>query len=286
MKDEFIAASAIPVAETLTIATPPAPDEKCVRSSLLPNLLQAVSENVRFFGDFSIYELAQVFFDREYSARYDDREKLPCQRRSLAGALVGSSGDVSGLFRRAKGIVESMPRWTHMSSFSFSQLERPAWADDTAWLDVLHEGKAIGRLALLAKKSALASGIKQSSVMIFELDVDSLEPFASRANKFVRLPEYPQAEYDISMNFDESAKWSEIESAVLGGQGPKDLVRSVAFIDEYRGKQIPQGKKSITFRLVIGSDDRTLTSEEIEKTAGVITKRLAKQLGGELRTGV
>ncbi|MDR1943743.1 MAG: phenylalanine--tRNA ligase subunit beta [Synergistaceae bacterium] len=285
MKDEFIAAASISTAETLKLATPPAPDERYIRSSLLPNLLKAVSENLRFAQDFDIYELAQVFFDRDYESRCDAREKLPLQRRGAAGALVQTGGDVLSLFRRAKGIVENMSGWTHMKRLSFAQMTKPAWADGTVWLDVLREEEPVGRLALLAKKSALAAGIKQASVMLFELDVDSLEPLASRTNKFARLSEFPQVEYDISMNFDESVKWSEIESAVLGKKGPGDLVKSVSFVDLYRGKQIPEGKKSVTLRLVIGSDEKTLASEEIEKTAGVITKRLAKQLGGELSTG-
>jgi phenylalanyl-tRNA synthetase beta chain len=121
--------------------------------------------------------------------------------------------------------------------------------------------------------------------MIFDLDVDSLKPLPSRTNKFARLPEYPQVEYDISMIFDGSVKWSEIESAALGKKGPGDLVRDVSFVDEYRGSQIPPGKKSVTLRLVIGADTKTLTSDEIERSAGTITKRLSKQLGGELRTG-
>jgi phenylalanyl-tRNA synthetase beta chain len=284
MKDYFISAASIPVDGMLQISTPPAPDERYIRSSLLPNLLRAVSENLRFFESFAIYELAQIFFDRDYAAPYDPSEELPLQRRCLAGALVGNQGEVSSLFRRAKGIVENMPRWTHMEPFSFGQRDKPAWADDTVWLDVLRGDKAVGRLSLLSKKSALAAGIKQSSVMILEIDIDSLAPLASRTNRFVRLPEYPQVEYDISMIFDEAIKWRDIENAVIGKKTQGDIVKTVLFIDEYRGRQIPPGKKSITLRLILGSGERTLTSADIEKTSSVITKRLVKQFEGELRT--
>jgi phenylalanyl-tRNA synthetase beta chain len=54
-------------------------------------------------------------------------------------------------------------------------------------------------------------------------------------------------------------------------------------VDEYRGKQVPDGKKSVTLRLVIGSLKKTLTSEEIESCANAIVKRLKKTMGGELR---
>jgi phenylalanyl-tRNA synthetase beta chain len=289
VKDESIEALSLPKGEMLQLSTPPAPDEKHLRSSLLPNLVEAVSKNARFaeFADgLAIYELAQVYFDRGYQARHDGREKLPEQRRRLAGAVTGGAADVRGLFRRAKGIVENMPRLVNMEQLSFSRPEtKPAWADDTVWLGITRSGETIGHLALLSKRAALAYGIKQAAVMVFDIDVDALEPLPSRTNKFARLPEYPLVEYDISMVFDESVKWGDIEGAAVGKKGPADLVMEARFIDEYRGSQIPGGKKSVTVRLVLGSNSKTLTSEDIEKSVGVITKRLSKQLGGELRAG-
>jgi len=65
--------------------------------------------------------------------------------------------------------------------------------------------------------------------------------------------------------------------------GPDSLLRDVSFVEEYKGKQVPDGKKSITLRLVIGSLSKTLTSEEIESCANAIIKRLKKTLDAETR---
>ncbi|MDR0652205.1 MAG: hypothetical protein LBG12_02750 [Synergistaceae bacterium] len=46
---------------------------------------------------------------------------------------------------------------------------------------------------------------------------------------------------------------------------------------------MPEGKKSVTLRLVIGSLTKTLTSAEIESCAGTVIKRIKKAVGGELR---
>ncbi len=271
-------------ADMLALATPPAPDERHIRSSLLPNLLRAVADNVRTFDSFAVYELSQVFFDRDYTSPYDERERLPFRRKNLAGAFVSSIADVSSLFRRAKGVLAEMGRYAQTEALSFDQSgPKPYWADDVVWLTVLCGGQHIGSLALLSKKSALACGIKQASAMLFEIDVEKLEPLASRSNRFVHLPAYPQVEYDISMLFDESAKWEEIAATAAGKPGPDNLVRSVRFVDEYRGKQIEKGKKSVTLRLLLGSETKTLTSEEVDAAANTIAKRLAKKLGGEIR---
>jgi phenylalanyl-tRNA synthetase beta chain len=164
VKDESIEALSLPKDGMLRLSNPPAPDEGHIRPSLLPNLTEAVSKNLRFaeFADgLAVYELAQVYSDRGYETRQDEREKLPEQRRRLAGAMTGDAGDVRGLFRRAKGIVENMPRLVNMEPFSLSQSGiKPEWADDTVWLGVTRpSGNVIGHLALLSKKAALACGI-------------------------------------------------------------------------------------------------------------------------------
>ena len=101
---------------------------------------------------------------------------------------------------------------------------------------------------------------------------------------FKSFTEYPMNEYDISFLVDSSVKWSEIYSAVLPKKSDDNLLREVLFVDEYKGKQIPEGKKSITLRLVIGSGDKTLTGAEIETVANGARKKLAKAFGIDVRT--
>lgn len=289
VSDMLLDASGIGHDEALAISTPPAPDERYIRPSLVPGSLGAVAANTRYFDQFKIYELTQIFKNTGFSTPYNEREHLPLQRRHLAGALVrAEGGSISELYREAKGIIENMPRFIHAAAFSFEQRSRPCWADDTVWMNVIaSDGTQIGQLALVSKKTALACGIKQHSVMMFELDTDAIAPLASRTNRFEHLPELPRVNYDISMIFDESVTWAQIAAAAITKNDERDpnrIVRSASFVDVYRGKQIPNGKKSITLRLVIGSDKKTLTGDEIEKAAAIVSKRLTKQLGGELRT--
>jgi len=204
------------------------------------------------------------------------------QKKHLGCAFVGSSDKVTELFRRAKGVIENMPRFTHMEGFAFEKSEKPYWADATVWLNITLGGKRIGDLALLSKKAALACGIKVLSAVLVELDMDALVPFKSRTNRFVRTPEFPMNDYDISFLVDSMVTWEDIKAAVTAKKN--ELLRDVLFVDEYRGKQIPAGKKSVTIRLVIGSGERTLTGEEIEQVAAGVLKRIAKSTGAEIRT--
>ena len=174
-----------------------------------------------------------------------------------------------------------MPRYTHMEGFTFRQEEKPLWADDVVWLNICLGDKRIGNLALLNKKASMACGIKNLSVLLFELDADALVPFRSRTNTFTHLAEYPMTDYDISLLFDAQTKWADMQKILSGIHN--ELLHGASFVDEYHGKQIPEGKKSVTIRLTIGSAEKTLTSAEIEACAASAVKKLVKNLGAELR---
>ena len=284
MNDVFVNAVLQSTEGVLRLSTPPAPDLSYIRSSLLPNLCEAVVKNERYFNDFAIFEEAQVFFDRNYTAAYDETELLPEQKRHIGAAFASSVKDITELFREAKGVLEYMPRYTHMEGFEFRKEEKPVWADNVVWMNIFRGGEKIGDMGLVAKKVSMDCGIKNLSVMLFELDVTKLVPLKSRTNRFTHLAEYPETDYDISMLFDSDAAWADIYDAIMGQKKASALLKDAAFVDEYRGKQIPAGKKSVTIRLTIGSSEKTLTSQEIESAANQVMKKLGKKMGAELRT--
>ncbi len=284
MKDTFANAILENTDEALKLSTPPAPDEKLIRCSLLPNLCEAVAKNERYFNNFSIFEEAQIFSDKDYTTPYDPSEKLPYMAKHIAGAVADSTMTVENLFRTAKGIIEYMPRMTHMEGITFRKEDKPVWADNTVWLNIFSGDTKIGDMALLSKKASLKCGIKKLSVMLFDINADLLVPFKSRTNKFEHLATYPTVEFDISLLFDTSVNWDAILKTIEGSRKADSFVKSVSFVDEYKGKQVPEGKKSLTARLTIGADDRTLKSEEIEACAMKVVKLLEKKFDAKLRT--
>ena len=281
MDEQFVNAVLQSTEGILSLSTPPSPAERFVRSSLLPNLCKAVVKNERYFNDFAIFETAQVFRDENYTSPYDPREKLPSQRKNVAGAFASTDKDITALFRRVKGVVEMMARYVHMETLTFRQEKKPVWADNVVWLNIYRGEEKVGDLALLAKKVSMACGIKNLNVMLFQLDQDSLVPLKSRTNTFTHIAEYPMTDYDISLLLDGSVQWKDVVQTVGGIKS--ELLHGVSFVDEYRGKQVPAGKKSLTLRLSIGSKEKTLTSAEIEEVAAGVLRKIAKRFGAELR---
>ena len=281
MEESYVNAVLQSTEGILSLSTPPSPAERFVRSSLLPNLCKAVVKNERYFDEFSIFETAQVFRDENYTSPYDPREKLPSQRKNVAGAFVTTDKDITALFRKAKGVVEMMARYVHMEALTFRQTEKPVWADNVVWLNICRGEEKVGDLALLSKKVSMACGIKNLNVMLFQLDQDSLVPLKSRTNTFTHMAEYPMTDYDISLLLDGSVQWKDVLQTVGGIKS--ELLHGASFVDEYRGKQVPAGKKSLTLRLAIGSKEKTLTSAEIEEVATGVLNKIAKRFGAELR---
>lgn len=281
MEESYVNAVLQSTEGILSLSTPPSPAERFVRSSLLPNLCKAVVKNERYFDEFSIFETAQVFRDENYTSPYDPREKLPSQRKNVAGAFVTTDKDITALFRKAKGVVEMMARYVHMETLTFRQTEKPVWADNVVWLNICRGEEKVGDLALLSKKVSMACGIKNLNVMLFQLDQDSLVPLKSRTNTFTHMAEYPMTDYDISLLLDGSVQWKDVLQTVGGIKS--ELLHGASFVDEYRGKQVPAGKKSLTLRLSIGSKEKTLTSSEIEEVASNVLSKIAKRFGAELR---
>lgn len=277
IENKYIEASGANKSLMLSLSTPPAPDECHLRSTLVPGLLKAVFTNLRYFDTFKLFELTQVFFNRNFAKVSNTSEYLPEMNRSLGAAFVG--GDARALFREAKGVLEYMHRVVQIEQLRFSQDVKPMWADDKLWLNIICNSEVLGELGLVSPKSAKAAGIKRGLAVLFELNVEKLVPLASRQNTFTHLPAYPLVDFDLSVLFDESLKWVNIEETV----SKTAMVRQVKFIGEYRGPQVADGKKSITFRTWIGSDEGTLSSEQIDAIIKQVTKKLTKKFGGDVR---
>ncbi len=273
--EDYIAAAGVDTKTLLELEAPPAPEERFLRGSLVPGILESVVSNLRYFDHFRLFELTQVFRKGSYSPSVPE-EVLPEHERMLCAALVGD--DAMSLFREGKGVIESLPRFAQVKSLSFAQVEKPAWADPKMWLNITDERrKVVGSLALLSMQAEHMAGIKHQMTVIFELSVDELDPLASRGGSYHPLPLYPEVWQDLNVVVATSTTWADI-AAVL-----EDKVLRARFTEEYQGKQLPEGTKSVIFRYWLGSPNATLTAEEISLANKEIITALEKECGARLR---
>lgn len=274
IEEKYINAAGVDINKSIKLATPPAPDLAYLRSSLIPGLLEAISKNLRYYDEFRLFDYEEVYEKGDYRPSSDD-EVLPIQKNYLAGCIVGK--DAKELFYSAKGVIENMARYCHMEEINLEQIEKPSWADKNAYLNITKNGEIIGALGLLSVKVMSETKIKRTNVAMFEINCDKFVPYASRTNEYERLPELPLVEKDLSIIVDENVMWNQIEDSI------KSKVKELEFVDEYRGNQIPEGKKSITLKVKILNEGTTMTSEQINERMNSILKVLDKKCGAKLR---
>jgi len=263
---------------------PMSSEQALLRPLLLPGLLNSVSLNKRRgVADVHLYEMGAVFVTRE-------GRKQPKEYEMVAAVLSGSwnrsgwnVGDEKLDFYDAKGIVESLARELNINKLRMVEPEEGQlpWLQPGKVAVLLLGNDAIGWLGevhpLVAQKFEI-----DDTVVAFEFDAAKFAK-ASRAERdFVPPPRYPAIEMDIALVVDESVKNQDVERRILS-LGKKTPLKSVHLFDVYRGKGVPEGKKSMAYRLAYRADDKTLTSEEVEKVHEKVLAKLKQELGAELR---
>ncbi|MGH3905143.1 MAG: hypothetical protein ACRDTE_13270, partial [Pseudonocardiaceae bacterium] len=275
--EHLLAATGHDKSDTIPFDGAPAPDRASLRPSLIPNLLEAVAANLRFHQAFSVFELGYVFKSCPYTARHERFEALPVQQRMLAGAIVGDTGAV--LFLRAKGVLEMLRGHANLTDLRFEVSAASAWADRLAHVGVSAGGRQVGALGLLSNKVRRAAGI-QTQVVCFELDVDLLSAYDSRDNRYEPVPEFPDADFDLSVVVADNVSWDEVATTV---RSVHELVHAVTFVDEFRGSWVPQDHRAVTLRMTLRSATSTLTADEIAATRRAVLDSLDARHGARLR---
>ena len=272
--DKYLSACGIDTKNSIKLATPPAPELSTLKSSLVPNMVEVISKNLRYYNEFKLFEVSQVFEKGEYHPS-TERETLPVHRKLVTGCIVKKNA--KDIFYEVKGVIEGLSGYCQVEELYFKQNDKPTWADINAHLDIMYKNEVVGNMGLLSFKTMSDAKIKRVNVGIFEIDLDKLVPYDSRTNKFEHLEELPLTIKDLSLIMDEKVTWEELYKCI------KSKVKDCIFIEEYRGDQIPEGMKSISLRITLVNQGTTMTSEEINKKVNSIVKTLEHQCGAKLR---
>jgi phenylalanyl-tRNA synthetase beta chain len=243
--------------------------ENVLRQSLIPSLLQWRRENEKHsVFDACLFELAKVYLSADKS-----RPEEVAEPRML-GIVGGWS------FRELKGILESLVfRFNREVKLSVEPISLPQFVEGRAAslsIDGWHWG-ICGELSRdLQDKLDLRDATSAAEVHIWVLEeIADLTP-ASR-----ELPQYPAIERDLNFILEERTTWQELEQTVRGVAG--ELLDSIAFREQYRGKPIAADRKSYVLSLSYRSAERTLTGSEVDQIQQQVILACRSRLGAELR---
>ncbi|MCL1897169.1 MAG: hypothetical protein FWG03_11590, partial [Clostridiales bacterium] len=276
-------------------------ENSVMRTTLLPGLVEALSRNYNHSAaDCRLFEIGNTFIDRV------NEEGLPEEGLSLCAGVYGEGAD----FFFLKGCAEMI--------FKKLGIGVPAF-EPAADIPAFHPGRCArvlgyteepGRVAASGKGRNAGNGAEASEaaeapesvfygvigelhpdvsgrfgigerVCCLELNFDLLVRAADMGRAYKPLPKYPAVLRDIALLADDDVPVGEL-LRIIRQRGGR-ILEAAELFDVYRGRQVPEGKKSLAFGLVFRDRERTLTDEDAGKAVKKILKGLEDEAGAVLR---
>lgn len=280
--DRLRLAEADPRRRLVTILNPISEEQKVMRTSLVPGLLSSAARNI------SVQERSLRLFEVGATFIAGEGETLPQEPEMLAGLVTGDRRAASWFgkeescdFFDLKGALEGFFEALHVSGVAF----RPMAADDCSYTrqgytaEILLDDEVIG-LAGKVHGDVLKSFELKQDVFVFELAMAPLAERISGDRQATAIPKFPSVTRDVTMICEASVRSGDAVASILDEKQP--LIERAWLLDRYAGENIPEGKQSLTFRVVYRSADKTLNDKAVNKTHTRIMEMLLKRFDAVL----
>ena len=199
--------------------------------------------------------------------------KLPVEKTRLA--LVCDSN-----LRDLRGVIEGLIKAVNSEAKTTFTPADAAWAQVGA--QIIINGNVAGFAGLVSQTVKEKFDFGSLIPCCAELEFELLLTLHSKTVKLKPIPKYPSIKRDLSIVINDNVRWADIADAVSKKASAE--LENVQFIEIYRGKNIPAGKKSITLSLHFRDEDGTLTHERVDSLEADIVSSLNTSAGAELRT--
>jgi phenylalanyl-tRNA synthetase beta chain len=241
----------------IRVTNPIAEDQSLVRMSLIPGVWKNIIENSKHKDHFRLFEIGVEIHPRPG----DCWVEIP----HLVAAIYDRESDALMDLKRA---AECLIPGARVRPAEAREFEHPARAGE-----ITFGGGIAGRLFEL-HPSLLEVG--RAAV----LDVDLRDLRLCPEAKYTPIRRYPSSAFDLSVIAGARELVGTIEESLSSFAGP--LLESIEFLRVYSGEQTGEGRKSVSFRVTVGSEKRTLSSEEVSEIRARIIDGM-RGLGYELR---
>ena len=183
-------------------------------------------------------------------------------------------------FLQCKGLVEGILDVFHLRESITWRVESGAVWHPGRSAVLRHEDAALGCLGELHPD--LCDRLELPPALLFELDFEKLLQYAPRQITAHALPRFPAIERDVAIVVDRDFAAQQIIGWIrnLG----EALIENVEVFDQYLGAPIPEGKKSLAYRVSYRAEDRTLTDAEVNPLHQRLVERLGQTFGAERRS--
>jgi phenylalanyl-tRNA synthetase beta chain len=254
--------------DSVRLLNPLSSAEGHLRRQLLPGLVRLVQRNWdNHVADVRLFEIGTVFIAAQPGER-------PFEERHVAAIMTGrrepphwtSTGDDRIDLWDLKGHFEA--------AVALAIPEGVVQVEGNGWIAVNTQGRTVGRASPIAVDAPPWAG----SVYGYEL---LLDPALRHSGRFAALPSTPSSERVLALLLSEGTTVEQVEKLLRDRGGP--LLESIAIESDYRGSGLPNGTRSVAFRLTFRAPDRTLRDSEIDSLETRMLTALSAELGIQRR---
>jgi phenylalanyl-tRNA synthetase beta chain len=153
-----------------------------------------------------------------------------------------------------------------VGSVSAVKLDAPIWAAPAFGVEITLGVMGSARVAAPRTHAHYATRVDEARTFV----------------QFKSLPTTPAAEFDLALLVPNDLPAAEVERVITAAGG--ELLERVALFDEFRGAGVPEGMRSLAWRLTFRHPERTLRDKEIDGRRSQLLKTLESQLGVVPRT--
>ena len=259
--------------QSIKLLSPLTEERSTLRQSIITSLYKIYEYNVAHYNKaVSIFEIGKTFYKQNDT--YNEENKLACL---MTGDFYqGIHEEKKADFFIIKGIAEEVldylgyaGRYSFVTSDNAGEMLHPG---QSAVISVNND--IVGVIGKVHPK------VSKEDIFVMEINLDKLLDKKTGKMKYKEISKYPTVNKDLSVIVDNNLESMEIAKQIKKAAGSL-LIESKVF-DEYKGKGIEEGKKSLTYSLSFGANDRTLTDEEINKVLEKVIASLNKI--GEVRS--
>ncbi len=262
------------------LANPLSEERAVMRTSLLPGLTSAATRAQRHgANEVRLFELARTFHPSD--------DVLPREDTVLAITLAGQrsgwiGGEESFDLYDGKGVIEAIIERVFGQLPELIAGEAPSFLHPKRSAVVTLASRPVGVVGEIHPDVGDELGLI-GRVVYAELDVPALHALAEELGPTQArgLPKFPAVTRDIAMLVGDRFSAGEIAEALR--EASKGLAESVELFDLYRGDQIPDGHRSLAFRVTYRDPGATLTDKRVDKVHGTLARLASDRFEATIR---
>ncbi len=277
------ASAKLAAAETSIVAlsNPLSSDMNVLRPSLLPGLMDSLRNNANHrVQDVSLFEIGRVFVNNDGTAKEERRVAIAITGRRSTEFWKGEERDAAADVFDLKGLVEEFLEQFGLRGIAYTRRPEPTALFIESAVIALGGKQILGELGQVSPIVAKRLDIR-GAVFLAELNLDLLLARRNPTKTFKPLPMFPSSRRDVAMIILEATTQDAVLQAVK--QAKAANLESVELFDVFRGRNVPEGQKSMAYAFTYRAADRTLTDAEVTGAHDRLVAHLKQALGATVR---